>query len=80
MNPQKPSDMNYSIKQPEKPITKEILAESIVRIGSAFNALKSSGLNEAAVIVLIHDATKLSKRDIKDVLDALSRLKGWYCR
>lgn len=72
--------MNITVKKSEPPESKEILAEAIVRIGDAFAALQKSGLNTKAIIVLIKDATGLPQRDIKLVLDSLSRLKGWYCR
>ena len=67
---------------PEKPVKTEILAEAIVRVGKAFDDLAKSGLNERAIIVLVHDATKqkVSKGDIKDILDAMKQLRAWYCR
>lgn len=67
-------------KSASEPESKEILAEAIVRIGEGFDALAKSGMNKKAIIVLIHDATGLAKRDIVTVLDALPRLRGWYCR
>lgn len=73
--------MNIKIKKNEvEPESTEILAEAIVRIGEGFKKLESSGLNQRAIVVLIQDATKLSKGDIETVLDALPRLAGWYCR
>jgi len=67
-------------KNADKPEPTEILAEAIVRIGSAMETLKRSGLNERAIIVLIHDLCKVPRRDIKLVIDSMKRLKGWYCR
>lgn len=68
------------VKQnPDKPIEKEVLAESIVKISSAFKALQKSGLNEKAIIVLVHDQTKLPKRDIQLVIDSLAELQQAYC-
>lgn len=72
---------NVKIKQQaEKPVSTEILAEAIARIGQAFADLQKSGLNKRAIVVLIQAETKLSQRDITTVLDALPRLRGWYCR
>ena len=68
------------IKNSEKPESTEILAEAIIRIGESFERLVKSGLNETAIIVLICDATKLPKRDVKLVLTSLRKLRGWYCR
>lgn len=67
-------------KSADKPESKEILAEAIVRIGSALAALQAGGLNERAIIVLIQAETKLAARDIREVLGAMRKLKGWYCR
>ena len=73
--------MSVRIKKNEvAPESKEILAEAIVRIGDAFAKLQESGLNREAIVVLIQDATKISKRDINEVLNALNKLRGWYCR
>jgi len=72
---------NVKVIKSEPPETTEILAEAITRIGDAMNKLsKDSGLNERAIIILIQAKTKLSRRDITTVLDALKRLRGWYCR
>ena len=68
------------VKKSEPPESKEILAEAIVRIGESFQKLQASGLNKRAIIILIQAETKLSQRDITLVLDALPRLKSWYCR
>lgn len=62
----------------DPPETTEILAEAIVRIGDAHQKLKASGLNEKAIILLLHDLTKVSRTDVKKVLDALPRLRGYY--
>lgn len=71
---------NVRVIKSDPPESKEILAASIVKISEALFALQAGGLNEKAIIVLVQDATKLSQRDIKSVIDALRKLKGWYCR
>lgn len=68
------------VKNAEKPEPTEVLAEAIVRIGSAMDKLKASGLNEKAILVLVHDASKVPKREIKLVFESLRKLRGWYCR
>ncbi|BAQ16070.1 hypothetical protein [Methyloceanibacter caenitepidi] len=72
--------MTVKVKKSDPPETKEILAEAITRIGEGFDALQKSGLNKKAIIILIQAETRLSQRDIRTVLDALPRLRGWYCR
>lgn len=69
-----------TVKKSDVPESKEILAEAIVRIGEAFQKLQQSGLNRKAIIILIQAETKLSRHNIELVLDALPRLRGWYCR
>jgi hypothetical protein len=72
--------MTIAVKKSDPPETKEILAEAITRIGAGFSSLVASGLNKKAIVVLIQAETKLPQRDIIAVLDALPRLRGWYCR
>jgi hypothetical protein len=71
-----------AVGTPPKPaIPPEILASAIVRISKAFDELSGdSGLNRKAIIVLLQDATKLPKRDIEFILNALQDLKRQYCR
>lgn len=71
---------NVRVTKSEPPETTEILAEAIVRLGDAVKKLDQSGMNRKAIVLLLHDATKVGKRDIEDILDAIPRLKGWYCR
>lgn len=71
---------NVKVKKSDPPESKEILAEAIVRIGEAFEKLQENGLNRKAIIILIQAETKLPRHTIATVLDALPRLRGWYCR
>ena len=64
----------------DKPEPTEILAEAVIRIGENMEKLQKSGLNRRAIVALIYDYTKISKRDIELVLDSLAKMKGWYCR
>lgn len=68
------------VKNSETPEPTEILAEAIIRVGESFEKLKKNGLNEDAIVVLIHDHSKVSKKDIRIVLNNLRLMKGWYCR
>ena len=55
------------------------LAEAVRRISESSMRLQRSGLNEAAIIALIHDADpKLGKKTIKRVFEVLSQLKERY--
>ena len=76
--------MRQSVKisqAPEEPVVeKEVLATSIVRIAEGFQKLLKTGLNRRALLVLIQDATLVSKRDIGLVLDAIQDLKSNYTK
>lgn len=67
------------VTQGEEPVEKEVLAEAIVRIGAAAQALRQSGLNRRGVIVLLQAKTHLSRETITTVLDGLEDLKRDYC-
>jgi len=71
---------SIKVVKSDPPETKQVLAEAVTRISEGFAALEKSGLNRKAIIILIQAETKLPLRDIRLVLDALPRLKGWYCR
>lgn len=68
------------VKDAANPESTEILAAAITKISEGFTSLLASGLNKRAIVVLLQAETKLPQRDITAVLDALPRLKGWYCR
>lgn len=67
-------------QNPEKPVEPEVLAEAITRISKGFDALRKSGLNKKAIVVLLHDSTRVAKRDIETVLVGLENLSRNYCR
>lgn len=54
------------------------LSEAIEGISSGMKALLKSGLNRRAIIVLLHDSTRVAKRDIESVLSGLETLKKQY--
>jgi hypothetical protein len=56
------------------------LAGAITAISDGLRALLASGLNRRAVEVLIHDKSKVARRDIVLVLDAIGSLKRDYCQ
>lgn len=73
---------NVKMIKSDPPESTEILAEAVVKISEGMDALLNNamGLKEKTIILLLHDATKIRKSDIKKILDALPRLRGWYCR
>lgn len=54
------------------------LSSAIEAISDGLKRLVGSGLNRKAIIVLLHDATGVARRDITAVLDGLNDLKKLY--
>lgn len=70
-------------KNEENPESVELLAQSIIQVAEGFEKLLNSSLHERAYLVLLQDyigQTKISRKQIKLVLDALPRLKAWYIK
>ncbi len=67
-------------QDPEQPIEKNVLAKAIVDIAGAFQKLYGSGLNERAIVCLVHDSCGVGKPDIRAVLHSLKTLERDYCR
>lgn len=64
--------------KPEASVTKEMLASAIIRLSDSSNELLNSGLNERAILALLFDSTKISKKTCKKVLDAVGQLRSDY--
>ena len=76
--------MNIKIKKTEEAEESvELLAKSVVQVAEGFERMKNSPLTQRGLIVLLQDGigtTKISKGQIRLVLEALPRLKGWYVK
>ena len=72
--------IEVSVKQAEneEPIPVEIIAKSIKKIADAYKRMKSAGLSERCIVLLLHDYSHVGKPDIKDVLKAMSELEKMY--
>ncbi len=78
------------IKNEEKPEPTPILAEAIIKISNALTDLSKNGLNERAIIVLVHDSCeavgskydkkKPTRNEIQAVFKAMKQLKSWYVK
>jgi hypothetical protein len=71
------------VKDELNPESTELLAKSIVQVAEASETLLNSGLTMRALEVLLQDkigSAKISKQQIRLVLENLPRLKGWYCK
>lgn len=58
----------------------EIIAKAIIDVSNAFEAIQKSRLSQRAVVLLIHDKTKIAQRDIIEILDIVPRLKDIYLK
>jgi hypothetical protein len=87
MKPKSAITSTAIVKQPAPPteeIAAEVLATAIVEVADAVRRLRSSRLNEKALLLLIQhsipSADRPTTKQIKSVLDAAERLKEVYLR
>lgn len=74
-------------QDPDKIVSKDLLATAIVKISDSMRQLLASGLNRKAIVVLVHDSIpksgygpSIGKRDVEAVFGALEQLKERYTR
>jgi len=70
-------------KNEENPESVELLAQSIIQVANGFEKALKSSLTQRAVLVLLHDGigtSKITRSQIRLVLEALPRLKAWYIK
>lgn len=65
-------------QDPDAPVERAVLAKAILDISAAVTALKKSGLNRKAIVVLAAHASKQPQYIVANVLDALEQLKRDY--
>lgn len=54
------------------------LGRNVEQIAKALKSLEAGGLNRHAIIALIHDDTRIAKRDIKTILDSLASMRDTF--
>lgn len=70
-----------TVKRTEhEPESMELVAQSIIDIDSAFKTLLGGPLKEATIVLLIAQASKLSQRDVRKVLDAARKIRQTYLK
>lgn len=69
-----------NIKQPETPVAAEIIATAIVDIAKGMKSLNASRLSRRAIVTLIHDHSKVARRDIQIVLNNLDSLEATWLK
>jgi len=72
--------MKVTVKQnDDAPVAAEVLATAIIDISDAMRKVNTSGLKRKAIVALIHDQSKISKRAIEIVLNNLESLRQDWC-
>jgi hypothetical protein len=70
-------------KDEEEPESVELLAKSVIQVAEGFEKLDNGPLTRGALVVLLRNGigeSKISKAQIRLVLEALPRLKSWYIK
>jgi hypothetical protein len=57
-----------------------VIVSSIHKVAEGFDSINGSGLSRRAIVLLLHDATEVGKRDIEAVLDAAPLLVERYTK
>lgn len=68
------------ITQTDEEIPAEIIAQSIVDLAEGMKKLNSTRLTRRAIVLLIHDQSKVGKRDIEIVLNNLEQLEDLWLK
>ena len=64
----------------EKFISFELMQSEIVKLANVGKQIKKSRLKQRTIILLLHDATKVSKGSINVILEALPDLEKRYLK
>ncbi len=65
-------------KKPDLDVT--MLAEAIINVSDAFEKIKRSNLAERAIVLLLHDLSKVNKGDIELILHNAPLLKKYFTK
>ena len=75
---------NIKIKKDEEnPESVELLAKSIIQVAEGFEKIANGPLSTTAIVVLLRHCigeSKISKAQVRLVIEALPRLKSWYIK
>lgn len=67
-------------QKPGDEVPTEILASAIREISEGMRKMRAGRLNDRALILLIHDVCKVSKTDIKYVINAIGLLEREFLK
>lgn len=68
------------VQNPDKPVPAQVIADSIVEIAKSMKSLNDSRLKKRAIVVLLHDATGVARKDIISILDGLDQLQAEWLK
>lgn len=57
-----------------------VLAHSIALLAKGYKALGKTALTQETLVTLLHDTTKVAKRDIRYILNSLDDLEDLYLK
>ena len=60
----------------EEPLS--VIVSSLHKVAEGFDQINESGLSRRAIVLLLHDATRVGKKDIESILDAAPLLVERY--
>lgn len=67
-------------KNEENPEPDQVIADHLRRISEAMRRLDSGPLKRHTLVLLLHDYSKVSKRDINLILDGIEALEQTYLK
>jgi hypothetical protein len=67
-------------QNPDDVVEPVVLASAIRGISQGMTKLLAQGLNERAIVCLLHEFTGIGKGDIKRVVKGLQELEREYCK
>lgn len=65
---------------PVSDIPAETIAAAIVKISESMRAISATRLSRKAIVALIHDQSKVSKRTIEIVINNLEELESFWLK
>ena len=69
---------HIGIEYDDEPFT--VVANSIIKLADGLTAMNESGLTNRAIVLLLHDATGVNKKEIVKILEAAPLLSERYIR
>lgn len=69
---------HITIEYDDEPFS--VVADSILKLADSIVALNNSGLAQRAIVLLLHDATGVNKKEIVKILEAAPLLSERYIR